>query len=344
MLKKHSQLLNEKSISAQSKKDMISENDLMIDELMKIEDLFTQTKVEAITNSIKSMTKEFKSLKNTLKQQHQQLNTFNKQQQDDRICVIEPNEKQSYAEVVKCVRDNGNLIDDRIRISNMITTKSGKVLAKCRSKEERDKLINNCRQSGINVREIKEKVHRFYLTRLPVKKDDDTDYTDEELINELLYRRLDTDKLKASFKLIKSFTAKNDKKTFIFNVKADAARSIIEDPDFYIGTDRFRARLNCKIKQCYKCQAFGHMSENCPDVHSDDEVTCTKCSEKGHWSSNCSNKIKKCINCIRSGKDGNGHYAMSDTCPLRRNYRREEEEAKADKNKKLNKTANNVRI
>ena len=319
-LKKINAVLSKNSISASMKSDMMKENDDLISELVKQSDVVTDQPSE-IKKALNSINKEIKTIKKSICKQstssHQSINTYNP---SDNICVINPNGR-SFADVVKKVNEDGNLIKDKIRVT-MSTTKGGKVLAKCRSKEERDKLINNIANSGIEGRGVRGEFHKFVITRLPVKKADGQEYTNEELENELLTRRPDTNLLRESYKRLKDFTSKNGNKVFIISVNEEAAIAIKQDPNFYVGTERYTARPEVKLNQCYKCQEFGHSSAECQNVNSDDQTICAKCAEAGHRTRDCPNPdVKKCINCVREGKQGEGHYAMSDLCPIKRQVR-----------------------
>jgi hypothetical protein len=329
LLKNHNDILKEKSVSAISKNEMIRNNLELIELLEQADEkelgaINKKTPEEyEIKNSLNKIKKDITTIKNTISRQAVNENNRNSVNtypfyNEDNICIIEPAGK-TYAQIAQTVIDNGNLIDDKIR-TTLVTTKKGKIVAKCKNKEERDKLMNNCNQAGLKIREARGKLHRYILTRLPVKKrDSEEDYKDDELINELLTRRPDTNKIKSSFNVIKSFVAMNGKKAFIFNVDSEGASAIEEDSDFYIGTERFRAKKYVRDIQCFKCQRFGHTSTNCKF-----ETECGKCSKVGCRTKECVETVINCANCKREGINGaDTHNSMSNKCPVRIKYRQE---------------------
>ena len=75
---------------------------------------------------------------------------------------------------------------------------------------------------------------------------------------------------------------------------------------------------NCKIydsyypHQCFKCQGFGHNSENCREVNE----TCAKCTGN-HRTKDCKpENIITCINCKKKGNTETNHTAYSVKCPV----------------------------
>ena len=60
-----------------------------------------------------------------------------------------------------------------------------------------------------------------------------------------------------------------------------------------------------QIKQCFKCQAYGHKANVCTKP-----VTCGKCAQE-HETKECQSETMKCANC----KDS--HCAWSHECPVR---------------------------
>ena len=80
------------------------------------------------------------------------------------------------------------------------------------------------------------------ITRLSKTKTNGESYTDDELEEELLARRPDRNLLRASYKRVKTFDAKNGKHVFILSVNTEAAKSIEEDPYFFVGVESMKAQ------------------------------------------------------------------------------------------------------
>jgi hypothetical protein len=86
------------------------------------------------------------------------------------------------------------------------------------------------------------------------------------------------------------------------------------------------------FKQCSRCHILSHSTEECK--HPVNYLCCHICGYTKHTAKdhahNCPNKKKhssglycncplKCINCVYAGKSGNGHLAINDNCPLKKN-------------------------
>jgi hypothetical protein len=68
-----------------------------------------------------------------------------------------------------------------------------------------------------------------------------------------------------------------------------------------------------QIKQCFKCQAYGHKTNVCTR-----KVRCGKCAQE-HETKECQNETMSCANCEGS------HYAWSHECPVRQHKREQGE-------------------
>jgi hypothetical protein len=86
------------------------------------------------------------------------------------------------------------------------------------------------------------------------------------------------------------------------------------------------------FRQCAKCHVLSHSTEKCnrlPEYtrchicgipnHTADQHA-QKCATKTHRSLYCDCPIR-CFNCVAHGKSGEGHLAIDDFCPLKKNMR-----------------------
>jgi len=64
------------------------------------------------------------------------------------------------------------------------------------------------------------------------------------------------------------------------------------------------------IKQCFKCQGYGHLAIACKA-----KEVCGLCAGD-HDTRKCQTGKEKCVNCDRKGLSSN-HTATSATCPVR---------------------------
>lgn len=320
------EVLRERAISAEKKKEMIEVNEKLVDELKRAEENeFGSQSTGKFEEKLSEIASDVKQLMKRVNQRQQparsviNLQSSEPYDRSQNIVVIDQGTR-TYAEVLKTVHEKGNLIRDKIRCK-MTITKKNKILAICRSKEERDKLMNNINSYGGEVKgkEAQGKFVKFIITRLPKTKFDGEQYTDEELEEEMLSRRSDTNLLKNSYKRLKAFDAKNGKRVFIISVDAKAARSIEEDPYFFVGLESMKAQPKIDLIQCFRCQKYGHITKNC--TLTIQESICSKCAKSGHLSKDCTSQNKQCICCVRERLDGSDHYAMSDLCPIKRRER-----------------------
>ena len=72
----------------------------------------------------------------------------------------------------------------------------------------------------------------------------------------------------------------------------------------------------CQIKQCFKCQAYGHKANVCTRT-----AKCGKCAQ-GHETKECQSETQQCANCKGS------HCAWSHECPDRERKREQGETLK----------------
>ena len=83
----------------------------------------------------------------------------------------------------------------------------------------------------------------------------------------------------------------------------------------YIDFGRCRISDRFKVTQCYACQKFGHVKDNCP-LKTQNRVVCRYCSGN-HNGKDCSHKGDlaryKCANC------GSNHSSTYPGCPVLQN-------------------------
>jgi hypothetical protein len=74
----------------------------------------------------------------------------------------------------------------------------------------------------------------------------------------------------------------------------------------------------CQIKQCFKCQAYGHKASICTR-----KARCGKCAQE-HETKGCQSATTQCANCEGS------HHAWSHECPVRQHKKEEAEILKSE--------------
>ena len=76
--------------------------------------------------------------------------------------------------------------------------------------------------------------------------------------------------------------------------------------------------MSCKIydryhiKRCNNCQGLGHYYKDCTTPEA---TCCAKCGEN-HATSSCSSSVKRCVNCVKAGKQESGHTTFDPKCPI----------------------------
>lgn len=236
----------------------------------------------------------------------------------DRTCVVESNDL-SYSNVVKKIKENAKLNEDKIRINSIIETTTGKTVIKCKDSTDLDKLLINCSAVGVPVRKPKPKSFRFIVKGLPielknlvVRNGDNFDY--EALINVLTVRHHKADELKKSFKVFKMFESKNGSIAKIFYLDEDQAKLLRDDRDFYVYTRRYRASPYYHLYQCFKCCELHHIAKDCKS-----SAICGNCAGD-HETRSCTSNLKQCSLCKASGDHKNGahtHGSRDGNCPLK---------------------------
>ena len=122
-----------------------------------------------------------------------------------------------------------------------------------------------------------------------------------------------------TFQIIYVNSSNNDT-TVGIKVSPDIRHHLIEAQCIFIGNTRCKVRDRFDLKQCYKCQQFGHKSEHCKENH----TVCKYCSAS-HATRNCPHKYDRekhrCINCSHSSIEQykalcHTHHSSADSCPI----------------------------
>ena len=110
------------------------------------------------------------------------------------------------------------------------------------------------------------------------------------------------------------------------------------DDRIYVSLSRCKVFDRYYVTQCFHCQRFGHLSNNCRDNKNGVAPTCLYCAEH-HRSANCPNKSCKekmcCSNCLKSNDPNikahaSMHNAASLDCSLRKAIRENIRQKTAD--------------
>ena len=114
--------------------------------------------------------------------------------------------------------------------------------------------------------------------------------------------------------------------TAVLKMSSKVRKAIYDNGNkLYISLNRCNVFDRFHVKQCYHCQAYGHLSDKCPDK--DKSSSCLYCSGD-HRSKECKDKKKLCcVNCIKSSnpaivKGATSHSAASSSCPILQSHKK----------------------
>jgi hypothetical protein len=109
-------------------------------------------------------------------------------------------------------------------------------------------------------------------------------------------------------------------KHMIFETSPAVFNAFHKNKRVFSGHGSYHFEETLRVRQCFKCDKFGHIAENCRS-----SITCSHCSGS-HDQKNCPDKFKpdsaKCSNCSahnqRNPKSGYAvnHTSYSSQCPL----------------------------
>lgn len=238
--------------------------------------------------------------------------------QCDRTCIIDPTPGIDYSKIAQ-LRQDPALVQENCRITNVVTSKSGKYVVKLASEADQQKFIDHCKSQNVPARKMKPRKHRFILKGIP----DTEQYDSEDRIADEMFSRHDHgDTLKKSYQPFKLFKTANDKQALVFYLDEEASDLLKTHRDFWLGGDRHRAAPYVHPIQCFKCHEMDHVATNCP--HAGTTVDkCGRCGQIGHDRKECLSSTKHCVLCTNDPSlqaNAGSHCARDGVCPIRRKW------------------------
>ncbi|HBK70178.1 MAG TPA: hypothetical protein DDZ39_00725, partial [Flavobacteriaceae bacterium] len=138
----------------------------------------------------------------------------------------------------------------------------------------------------------------------------------DEVVQEIINKNPSIEKLVNEGEVLECIyeNKRNETQNFCIKVGPSIREYIKKNGNsIFIGYQKCSVKDYFYVKQCYKCQMFGHLSNECKN-----ETTCLYCG-KEHKSKECGVKMEKdkynCINC-KKNKLSNDHTSNSKYCPI----------------------------
>lgn len=269
-----------------------------------------------------------------------------KRRDEDFTVIVTPNDDNQDPLALKEKIKNVCRKDKNIPIpSDVMTTKSRKVILKYKKKEDAHKV----REMMSKVEEIKDEIkinvpiaRRERILLLSVDPEVTEEMVEKEVSEQLLgasgtgpYLDIaekiqstsldETTKVILSsimkkheleIKIVKKIPTRMGKNNWLIDLDAQSKSFLLAKKRMCIDFERYRVVEYISIMRCFKCQAYGHSSRNC-----DGEQHCAKCAGKHFWK-DCKSETTQCANCYFENADGDcGHRADSVDCPIYQKYR-----------------------
>ncbi|KAI1299375.1 hypothetical protein HDE_03993 [Halotydeus destructor] len=114
---------------------------------------------------------------------------------------------------------------------------------------------------------------------------------------------------------------KGNQQAAIVRVPKEVHRSLLSNPELYFEYNRLTVKRHTHVTMCYKCQLYGHISSNCPNM-----TKCSHCSGE-HAHKDCELRVGdqgyscavcKHYNALNNTSKPSDHRCHSNDCPHHR--------------------------
>lgn len=230
--------------------------------------------------------------------------------------LVKANDQQSYAAILKKVREDPELKELGENVVRTRRTQQGDMLFELKKdpaikssayREQFAKSLGDLVGDGGNVKALCQEatIECRYLDEIT---------TVEELGRELK-TQCELGEEVLTIRLTKGYQGTQ---TAMIRLSVPAASKLLKVGKVRVGCSvcplRVAARIaksdRKRVLRCFKCMGFGHMSANCKGP--DRSEQCRKCGEKGHFAKDCS-QAPKCMLC--TAEEGNVHSTGGYKCP-----------------------------
>lgn len=286
---------------------------LKLSDQMKTVEKNTDTIIKQAFECLEAIQSIKKSSLDEMKSNNNQENKNYARALKEGVVLVKPTKACESKETKLKIKENVNMADLGVGITDMRDAREGAVVIKCKDVSDANKLkLNLQQQLGEN-----------YLATIPNKRNPrikivgiEKEYTEDELKRVIKLQNKDVLEEDSQIKLI---VIKKMVKTFLAIIECDAKsfRNIITKAEGRLFVDYRACRCYeyVSITKCYNCNQYNHTSKNCPNSKS-----CGKCASIHHESKSCDSKKFHCINCKLSNDKyklnlNTEHSAYNIECP-----------------------------
>lgn len=228
------------------------------------------------------------------------------------------NSKQTY-NIVKTKLSPSVVKNNSLQIVNSKFISNNKIVLNCQTTKDCENICNILKNDNeIETRMVNQKMPKIMVIGVDrdIENNDIFSFINspqnEEIVN------LIKEDPSQNAKLVYSKNDRAETKFVIFEVTSKLFKLIMKLGYLSIGIRRCPVNERIAVKQCYKCQRFGHISTDCKR-----QAACATCA--GHHESRAckaqQNKTKTCVNCswananLRNPKVATDHAASDRNCP-----------------------------
>ncbi|CAH1107167.1 unnamed protein product [Psylliodes chrysocephalus] len=232
-------------------------------------------------------------------------NLTEKPRKSRKEAILVKSGEQTYAELLKTVKQKINPDDLGVQVKEIKKTRNGDLLLT---------VENGFDKTEILEKKIKEELPQTKTSLLLNKKilhirDLDETITIEE-IREAIASQINVNPGSFEVRALRPSHSGLQNATVV--ITEEGANKLNRERKLKVGWTQCRIEERKKELKCYRCWEYGHTREKC--TGQDRENSCMKCSKEGHKANECQNKAY-CINCKQEG-----HQTGNRKCTKNKNH------------------------
>lgn len=220
--------------------------------------------------------------------------------------VIKPAEGNSYADVLKRLKENVRPEEADITVRSIRRTRAGAILlqlAQGGNVEQFSEAIKESLKEAAEVRDMKSKITVEI-------RDIDCSSTKEDVITAVC-KTAETTEGEMTVRLTNP-NSRDQRRAFVV-LPTNKAKKLLKIERIKIGWINCRVRYQEEDKRCFKCFGLGHGQWECRGPDRKARGLCIKCGEEGHIMKQC-RKQPNCCLCTEQGKSQTDHLPGSRSC------------------------------